>query len=169
VTPAEVLAEHAALGACLLGREHADAVLELLTEADFTDPRAAPVLVAVRALREQGAHPEPLTVLGELQRQDRMPAAAKAHAARYLYDLAVAARTPAEAAWYAADVIEASLRRRTEQAGARLDRAAYGSLERLLAVTSEETAALAWSAARLERARAPYRRLELRLVAAEPA
>ena len=122
----EPLAEAAVLG-CLLQTTaaHARQVLARLTEQDWSVPQHAHVAQAIRALLEQGAPVDPVTVLGQLRRQGLENAhTASRDAGVLLLELCQSAPTIASASHYTQIVLEHSYRRRVQSAALRLLRAA---------------------------------------------
>ena len=148
----EPLAEAAVLG-CLLQTTaaHARQVMARLTEQDWSVPQHAHVAHAIRALIEQGAPVDPVTVLGQLRRQGLDNAhTASTDAGVLLVELCQSAPTIASADHYTRIVLEHSYRRRVQSAALRLLRAAeHAPLDTLTDLISAEHAAIATQQQRL--------------------
>jgi len=145
-----VEAERALLGACLLAPATAADLLAELGEEDFVDPRHRLVLTAARVLVEQGAPPDPVTVLGLLRaRNHEKPFTADRDAGTYLADLASSCPLPASGPWYRRVVLEHAWRRRVQEAGQRLvQHAESASLDDMAAAVRDEQERLEAAAAR---------------------
>lgn len=141
VTPVDLEAEAAVLGAAMLGHPEA---LDGLTRTDFTDARHQDVLAAAGLVHAQGQPCDPVTVLAMLRRLGTLPSTADRGAASFLFDLAQAAPTPTAAMVYRQAVSEATLRRRIATAFERIAQAASeDSLPSLLRLVDTELEAIA--------------------------
>ncbi len=121
-----VEAERGVLGGLLcLPALEAQVAVNLLTPADFTDPRHAAILEACVELTSVGTPADPITVSGHLRRtgmercftSDRAPAV-------YLFDLLDALPSLGNLAHYRRIVVEHSARRRARDASVRIAQAA---------------------------------------------
>ncbi len=130
LTIGSALAEAATLG-CLLRAPLAQgrALLALLREDDWTDPRHRAVFLAARTLLQGGVPADPVTVEGQLRRSGTEKAhTADKSAAVFLVELCQAAPALSSAGHYARVVLEHTYRRRLQQAAVRLQDAA-GALD----------------------------------------
>lgn len=139
------LAEAAVLG-CLLRLDvpAARALLGVLRDEDWTDPRHRSVAHACQRLLDVGVPADPVTVLGQL----RADGLEKAHTAAvassvFLVELCQAAPALGSAGHYARVVLEHSYRRRIQVAADRLAQAAAtASLDDLADLVSDELEAI---------------------------
>ena len=143
--------------ACLL---HLDAprvrhLEDLVTPDDLASVVYAAVLGAVHALAAQGLDPVPGAVVAELERTGAATRHRSAHVVAELYSTCTA---PVMARWFGLRVLEAGLRRRVAEAGARLTQAAdVESLDSLMALVEREIAAVRELAARQSPTPTPLR------------
>jgi hypothetical protein len=119
-TPPEIEADFVA---CLL---HLDAprvqrLESLVGPADLDSAVYAAMLAAIQTLAAQGLDPVPGAVVAELERTGTVPRHRSAPLVADLYTMCTA---PVMARWFGLRVLEAGLRRRVGEAGARLTQAA---------------------------------------------
>ncbi len=140
-----VEAERGVLGGLLcLPAHEARAAADLLTPADFTDPRHGVIFEAAVELTSAGTPADPITVSGHLRRtgmercftSDRDPAV-------YLADLLGALPSVGNLGHYARIVIEHSARRRAVEASVRIGQVAeLSDLDTARQVTLDELQAV---------------------------
>lgn len=117
------------------------ALLEVVRDDDPDDPRLRVVLELVRELVAEGRSPDPVAVLAHAQASGRVRRGELTAVALLLTELVSvdACPLPAAAGWYAAGLVESSVRRRVSEAVVRLGDAADGSpVEGLVEVVHSE-------------------------------
>ncbi len=120
--PADLDAERAVLGAMLLSKDAIADVLESLREEDFYRPAHASVYAAILDLYGKGEPADVVMVAGELTRSGEI---ARVGGGGYLYELASAVPTAANASYYARIVHERAILRRMVSAGTRIVQMGY--------------------------------------------
>lgn len=118
--PADLQAERALLGACMLQPAALDAAVEELTPADFYRPGHGELFAAMIAMRDTGREVDPVTVAAHLG--DRIT---KLGGAPYLVDLYGNVPTAANAGYYAEIISAKAIRRRLLEAGQRATQLAH--------------------------------------------
>ncbi len=136
------LAEAATVGAMLIGS--ADVILELVRSADFADRRCAFIVETAQRMVRENVPVDQVTLNGFVRRHGLLDSAApRMLLASFLAEMVAVAPVPASGGWYAAQVVEAAVRRRGVVAGQRISRtAADGALADLRAVVLAELAAV---------------------------
>lgn len=117
------------------------ALLEVVRDDDPDDPRLRVVLELVRELVAEGRSPDPVAVLAHAQASGRVRRGELTAVALLLTELVSvdACPLPAAAEWYAAGLVESSVRRRVSEAVVRLGDAADSSpVEGLVDVVHSE-------------------------------
>jgi len=117
------------------------ALLEVVRDDDPDDPRLRVVLELVRELVAEGRSPDPVAVLAHAQASGRVRRGELTAVALLLTELVSvdACPLPAAAGWYAAGLVESSVRRRVSEAVVRLGDAADSSpVEGLVEVVHSE-------------------------------
>jgi replicative DNA helicase len=130
--------------------------IRLITPEDFADPRMTLIITACRELAGRGLQPDPTVVLAHLRTHATVRGAdALTSFALLLVDLYASVPVPASVRYYAAGLLDLSLRRRVTEMSTRLaqaaDRDSTGSLTDLVRT---EVAAVAAVHARLDTATA---------------
>lgn len=153
---ATVDAGRATVGALLvLPIRECETLLEVVRDDDPDDPRLRVVLELVRELVAEGRQPDPVAVLAHAQGSGRVRRSELTAVALLLTELVSidACPLPAAAGWYAAGLVESSVRRRVSEAVVRLGEAADSSpVEGLVEVVHAELVDLVHA---LERLAAP--------------
>ena len=128
----------------MLAPNRAALILDDLTAADFTDPRHAVVLTAMREVLAAGGSPDPVCVLAQLRHTGATAATTAARSAGVLLaDLVSSTPTVVAAAGWRRCLLEHTLRRTTVAAAVALDQAAGGSVGGLAEVIRDRIAELA--------------------------
>ncbi len=122
IAPHSLEAEQAVLGACFLDDAALDRASELLTTADFHDPRNRLVFGAMKALRAANKTIDPVGVAEHLRAAGYLD---KAGGGAYLHGLTLAEPTTAHLTHYAAIVRNYSVRRQLIAQGSRMVEAAF--------------------------------------------
>lgn len=136
------LAEVATVGALLIGP--ADVILALVRSADFLDRRCAFIVETAQRMVRENVPVDQVTLNGFVRRHGLLDAAApRMLLASFLAEMVAVAPVPASGGWYAAQVVEAAVRRRSVVAGQRISRTAEdGALAELRTVLLAELAAV---------------------------
>lgn len=139
-------AERATVGALLVaGPQGRAEILAIVEDADFVDSRLRFVVGVVREMVARGVPVDEVTVVGYVStRALAGPGAPRTHLASELAELVALTPVPASGTWYAAVVVEVSVRRGIRASAERIGRvaeaAAFDELRRIL--TDELTAGL---------------------------
>lgn len=113
--PVDRDAERAVLGAALISQASLDDAANIVTPADFYDPRHEAIFAAALALSRTGVQPDPVTVADHLGSD-----LARMGGPAYLHELVASVPTHANATHYAGIVSEMATRRRLVAAGRRV-------------------------------------------------
>jgi replicative DNA helicase len=138
--PRNPAAESATLGALMLSKRCADALLPVLRTEHFTSQPHQETLEAIRAVQLSGRPVDPLLVHDQLRRQGRL-AWGNIKAATFVHACMEATYFPGHGESYASAVIECAARRRVLQAGIRIAQAAAhgtGELPELMRLVATE-------------------------------
>lgn len=119
-------AESALIGAFLAGAGDGR-LLDLLHEDDFTAPLHRVVLAAIKVVAERGLRPDPVIVLEQLRHVGALPVNTDRSPGVVLLDLLQSCPVPGSVDYYAAGVMEHTVRRRVATVGVRLAQAAQRS------------------------------------------
>ncbi|WP_020580169.1 DnaB-like helicase N-terminal domain-containing protein [Actinopolymorpha alba] len=123
-SPADHAAEQAVLGALLLAPELATELVNHLEPTDFYQPRHETIWRAIHAVVDTGQLPDPILVIGHLERSGNLN---RAGGGTYLHDLMGACPLPAQAPAYAARVRDVARLRTVQQVATRLATLSTGS------------------------------------------
>lgn len=127
--PRDPAAESATLGALMLSKACADALLPVLRSEHFTSRPHQDTLEAIRAVHASGRPVDPILVHDQLRRHGRI-AWGNSKAATFIHACLEATYLPGHGRSYAALVLECAARRRVLQAGVRIAQvAATGARE----------------------------------------
>jgi replicative DNA helicase len=107
--PANLDAEQALLGACLLSERALDEAAEVVHADDFYRGAHGVIFTAALALSSRGEPVDPVTVAGQLDRDGQL---LRVGGGPYLHTLMESVPTAANATWYAEQVADAAVRRR---------------------------------------------------------
>jgi replicative DNA helicase len=143
--PRNPAAESATLGALMLSKACADALLPALQAEHFTSRPHQDTLEAIRAVHISGRPVDPILVHDQLRRGGRV-AWGNIKATTFVHACLEATYFPGHGASYAATVIECAARRRVLQAGIRITQAAArgaGDLPDLMRLVASELHAVA--------------------------
>jgi replicative DNA helicase len=165
--PRNPAAESATLGALMLSKACADALLPVLQTEHFTSRPHQDTLEAIRAVHASGRPVDPILVNDQLRRAGRV-AWGSVKAATFIHACMEATYFPGHGSSYAATVIECAARRRVLQAGIRIAQAAArgtGELPDLMRLVASEIHAVADEVTAHEGVRRPQRQ-PIRLAAA---
>jgi replicative DNA helicase len=165
--PRNPAAESATLGALMLSKACADALLPVLQTEHFTSRPHQDTLEAIRAVHASGRPVDPILVNDQLRRAGRL-AWGNVKAATFIHTCMEATYFPGHGSSYAATVIECATRRRVLKAGIRIAQAAArgtGELPDLMRLVASEIHAVADEVAAHEGVRTPQRQ-PIRLAAA---
>lgn len=138
--PRNPAAESATLGALMLSKRCADALLPALRSDHFTSRPHQDTLDAIRSVHASGRPVDPLLVHDQLRRQGRLTWG-NIKAATFIHACLEATYFPGHGDSYAAAVIECATRRRVLQAGIRIAQAAArgtGELPDLMRLVATE-------------------------------
>lgn len=133
--------ERAVVGAALLSPTVLDDIADVITPADFDDPRLATIYACALSLHEAGQPITALTVSDALNRSGDLDRVGGRSAVHTVSD---GVPVPSAAPWYAQRVRDAAILRRIDSAGARLRTLALDG------VATEDEALAAVDAARSE-------------------
>jgi len=138
--PRNPAAESATLGALMLSKRCADALLPALRSDHFTSRPHQDTLEAIRSVHASGRPVDPLLVHDQLRRHGRL-AWGNIKAATFIHACLEATYFPGHGDSYAAAVVECAARRRVLQAGIRIAQAASrgtGELPDLMRLVASE-------------------------------
>lgn len=116
--------ERIVLGAMMLAPRVIDDICEIVTGADFADPRHEVVFDAITALQASGRPVDQITVADHLQTGGHLGRVGGLVA---VHDMVGSVPTAANGPWYAERVRSAAVIRRVHQAGQRLQQLAEGA------------------------------------------
>ena len=120
--PQDVEAEQSVLGSMLLSKDAIMEVAEVITSADYYQPKHETIHTAVVELASRGEAADPVTVAGELRKRGDLE---RIGGAPYLATLIGAVPTAANATYYARLVRDQALKRRLVSAGTRIVQLGY--------------------------------------------
>lgn len=135
VPPHNQDAEAAILGSALLDGAVIGRVAEIVSERDFHGERHAVIYAAMLALFERQESLDYVTLIGELERRQRL---AQAGGVSYLAGLLTVVPTPIHADQYARIVADSALMRRLISVGGQIAALAYQHLDAATAVQKAE-------------------------------